>query len=144
MLKKVFAVLMCGVMLLSASLSVGASAPEQTTPVLEDVQPRLNYISSATSNLSFSGHMATCTAELKGIAGKTTAVWITMKLQKKTLWWWSDVNSWIKYFDTKDARYSLVYPVDGGGTYRLVSEFTAKSGSAEETITVTSAEKTIS
>ncbi len=97
------------------------------------VQPRYNYTSSTTVNISISNGTAHCTAQLIGYSS-TNKIKITMTLQKKTLLWWSEVDTWTTtYYDsyalmTKDCSV-------GSGKYRTKAEFTAYCGSNSENIT---------
>ena len=132
-------------MLLLFTTSFVANAQGVKTDVVESisneptVQPRLDYTSSAMVNLVISSGKASCTSRLIGYKS-TTKIVITMTLQKKTLFWWSEVETWTGTYNTYVGELAKSKSV-GSGTYRIKTKFVVYSGSDSETITVKSPEK---
>lgn len=135
MLKKLFSVLMCLVMLLSCSLTCFALAAEET-----EIQPYYTNATSVRTTLSISDGSASCSAKLIGISGTTTKVTITMTLEKKILFWWSEKETWTQTFNSYNGTLSKTYSGADSGTYRVTAEYIAYSSSGSETINDTSAE----
>ena len=92
-------------------------------------------------NLTNSSGNAKCTTTVNGYAGTATKIKITMTLQKKTLFWWSKDTSWTTTVSDYYASLSKTASV-GSGTYRVKAECVVYSGSASETITQYSSERT--
>ncbi len=104
-------------------------------------QPLLDYTSSATVNMSISNGTVYGTARLIGY-NTTDKIKITMTIQKKTLLWWSEVDTWTTTYYDSYATMSKSCSV-GSGTYRVKAEFTAYCGSDSETITAYSGEESV-
>ena len=85
-------------------------------------------------NLSITNGTASCSATLTGINGTTTKVVIKMTLQKKTLLWWSEAESWTATYNTYYGTLSKTATVKSG-TYRVKAVYTVYSGSNSESIT---------
>lgn len=101
--------------------------------------PCFEYTSSTVTGLSFSNDVASCVTRVNGYSDVTKIV-IKMTLQKKTLLWWSKVESWSGTFN--DCIGSLAKTASvGSGTYRVKAEITVYSGSDYEEITAYSQEK---
>lgn len=144
-MKKIIAMSLVLVMLLSMTASVCAE------PVLPDrieieqgneIVPCYNYIKSHTQTLTISGSKATCKATLVGYNGTTTKIVFKITLQKKTLLWWNDVDSYTITYHGYTGSPSRSFTV-GSGTYRAKVVYTVYSGSASETITDYSSQKTV-
>lgn len=135
MLKKRISVVMGLVMLLSCSLTCFAFATEEA-----EIQPYYTNTKSVDTILSISGGNASCVARLTGISGKTTKVTITMTLEKKVLFWWSEQETWTQTFNSYNGTLSKNYSGANSGTYRVTAEYVAYSSSGSETISDTSAE----
>lgn len=134
MRKRIISVILTVVML--CSMGMGTQLFSVNAQVIEDagVQPLYDYTSSTSVLLSISDGTAICSATLDGYAGITTKVSIDMTLQKKTLWWWSEVQTWHTTYYENYAICTESTTV-GSGTYRVKAEFIAYSGTASESIT---------
>ncbi len=148
MIKRMFVVFMMVAVFLSlnpsvyaselrAGINVAAISNEYTT-----IQPLYDYTASHVTNLTISGGTASCKASLTGYSGTTSKIEITMTLQKKTLLWWSNVESWTGTYNTYYGSLTKSKAVDSG-TYRVKAVYKVYSGSKSETITGYSAEKKI-
>ena len=135
MLKKLFSVFMGILMLLSCNLTCFALAADET-----EIQPYYTNAENVRTTLGISNGTASCTAKLIGVSGKTTKVTITMTLEKKILFWWSEKETWTQTFNSKNGTLSKTYSVADSGTYRITAEYVAYSSSGSETINDTSAE----
>ena len=125
MSKRIITVILCLSMLFSFCCAVNASS----------VQPRYSYCSNAKAELSVSGETAICRSTCNGYADLTYSITIEMTLQKKTLWWWSDVTTWSKTVNGINAVLSGTENI-GSGTYRVKTEFTiTANGGDTESIT---------
>ena len=139
MIKKV-ASLLCAVVI-STSFAVGNAA---SAAVIPSDAPAYSYTSECSSALSVSGTTATCDSSVTGYYNETTKIVIAQTLQKKNSSGnWDDVCSWgsiINYFadSLTNTKSSL-----SSGTYRLKTTAVVYAGSAHETITKYSKEKTI-
>ena len=103
--------------------------------------PCFEYTNTTATTLSIStSGTATCSAKLNGYNGTTTKIVIKMTLQKKTLLWWSEVDSWSTTINNWYGSLTKTASV-GSGTYRVKVEFTVYSGSNSEEITTYSQEK---
>lgn len=63
-----------------------------------------------------------------------------MTLQKKTLLWWSKVETWSKTEYSNLVEMEKSHSIDSG-TYRVKVKATIHNGNAQETVDVYSAEK---
>ena len=133
MTKRITSLVLAILLLFTGSVAVSAATGEET------VQPLYDYTSSTSVNLSVSNDTAYCTAQLIGYAS-TTKIVITMTLQKKTLLWWSEVDSWTTTYNDNVAMMSKSCSV-GSGKYRVKSKFVVYCGSDSETITSYSLER---
>ena len=89
--------------------------------------------------LVISNNKAHCTSRLIGYQS-TTKIVITMTLQKKTLFWWSKVETWTGTYNDFVAELYKTKSIENG-TYRIKTKFVVYSGSDSETITVKSPER---
>ncbi len=105
-----------------------------------EILPLYDYTNNFGETLSISNGTATCKASLIGISGTTSKVVIKMTLQKKTLLWWSEVETWSATYDTYYGTLNKSVEVKSG-TYRVKAVYTVYSGSANETITDYSSQK---
>ena len=125
------------VLLLSVSVWGGATVSAEATPV----QPRLSYTNYTFTGLDITtSGVAYCLADVEGYDGITTKVHIKMTLQKHTVLWWSNQETWEGTFYDVVGTLNEVVSV-GKGTYRVKAVYTVYSGSASEEITSTSLEK---
>lgn len=136
MTKRIASLALAMLLLFTGSFAVNAAIADNNI-----AQPLLDYTSSATVGISISSGTAYCESQLIGYSS-TDKIKITMTLQKKTLLWWSEVDTWTTTYYDSVALMSKSCTV-GSGTYRVKAEFTAYCGSDSETITVTSGEKTV-
>lgn len=97
-----------------------------------------------TSTLTISGTTATCKSTIKALSSDIESITITQTLQKKTLLWWSEVDTWEQTFTSSGSMTHYSYNLESG-TYRLKSDFYAEltDGSTDE-VTVNSSERTVS
>lgn len=114
------------------------SASDADVPAGEDPPIDLQYISQASCSLSISGGSATASSFVKGYSGTTTQCSITLKLQKKVLFWWVTVETWEKTTQSYQTSLSGSCTITSGQTYRAVANITAWSGSSSESVTKTS------
>ncbi len=146
MSKKLTAMLLCVVLMCSFSTVAYAQNPAVITPdelvqTESDIMPCFEYTNTTATSLSIStSGTATCTARLNGYNGITTKIDIKMTLQKKTLLWWSEVDSWSTTINNSYGALTKTASV-GSGKYRVKVDFTAYSGSNSEKITTYSQEK---
>lgn len=144
LLKRIAAVVLSTVVLLTASFCASAENPitqqQALTASDAEVMPCFDYTSSTVTSLSISNDVATSTSVVNGYSGITTKVVIKMTLQKKTVLWWSKVESWTATFNSPVGSMSKTASV-GSGTYRVKAEITVYSGSDYEEITAYSQEK---
>lgn len=146
MCKKVLSVILSAII----CCSVGLSTQAVSVINLDDIQisnsdniaqPYYIYTSSVNVTLSNSSGNAKCTTTVNGYVDTATKIKITMTLQKKTLFWWSKDTSWTTTVSDYYASLSKTASV-GSGTYRVKAECVVYSGSASETITQYSSERT--
>lgn len=127
MLKRVASLFLAVLLLFTGSFAANAVVLD------DDIQPLFDYTSSVSSNLSISSGTAHCTTQVVGY-GSTTKIKITMTLQKKTLLWWSEVDTWTTTYYDNTAMMSKTCSVNSG-KYRVKSELVVYSGSNSEEIT---------
>ena len=134
-MKRIVCVVLCMMVLLSTTGMV-VSAAETT------VQPRLTYTNYAVTALDITTNgVAYCTAYAEGHTQLATKVHIKMILQKHTVLWWSNQETWEGTFNTSYGALSETASVKKG-TYRVKAIYTVYSGSASEEIEAFSQEKT--
>lgn len=144
-MKKIIAMSLVLVMLLSMTASVCAEPVLPERIEIEqgnEIVPLYAYVSTYLTGLTISGNKATCDAYLKGYSGTTTKIVFKITLQKKTLIWWNDVDSYTVTYHGHTGSPSRSFTV-GSGTYRAKVVYTVYSGSASETITDYSSQKTV-
>lgn len=147
MCKKLLALFLSVIMLCSLSMVTSAETLanrgiEKPEFEEQEIQPMYDYTSNCSVTLSITNGTATCLTKLQGYSGTTTKIEITMTLQKKTLLWWSKVESWTTTVSGYYAALSKTASV-GSGKYRVKAEFKVYSGSNSETITEYSVEKSV-
>ena len=135
MCRKLTGLFLAFVTLLSFSLNSFALAAEEP-----EIRPYYSYTINHQTTLTKSGEKLVCKSSLVGIQGTTTKVKITMTLEKKVLFWWSEKETWTQTFNSYSGTLSKTYSDAGSGTYRVSAEYVAYSGTKSETITDTSAE----
>lgn len=108
-----------------------------------DVTLFADYGSSAKSNLSISGTTATCKSTFS-VGSTVKSITITQTLEKSTLWWWDEINTWEQSFNQSYVNCTNSQTSLSSGTYRVKSVFTVTATNGDtEAITVYSAEKKI-
>ena len=147
MCKKLLALFLSVIMLCSLSMVTSAETLanggiEKPEFEEQEIQPFYNYTNDHSTSLSISSGKATCFSELLGNSSKATKIEITMTLQKKTLLWWSKVESWTTTVSGYYAALSKTASV-GSGKYRVKAKFKVYGGSNSETITEYSVEKSV-
>lgn len=93
----------------------------------EGVSPYYNNTANANASfiISDSG-LATVTLSYMGYTNYATGATITCKIEKKTLWWWSDVDGaeWIDSVEGSSNIVEHTYQLSKTGKYRLTYEIT--------------------
>lgn len=135
MLKKVLSVVLVLVTILSLTITANAQTTNSVAASeTSTVQPRYSYTSNTSVGLDINDGIALCWADLCGYSGTTTQIKIKMTLQKKTLFWWNDVET--DSLTVNDYTATLYNEIAvGSGTYRVKAEFTVYCGSDYEEIT---------
>lgn len=129
-MKKVIAILLILIFGITLVVPVGA---------LENgASPRYNNTTSTDKYFYISSEgEADIYLEYLGYQGVTTGATITSKIQKKTLWWWKDVDG-ASWTDEVTGHYNTVvhyFNLSKSGTYRLVYEFQIRgTGGAADVI----------
>lgn len=141
MFKKILSVVMVIVLCCSLGLTANAqSISKSETANDSSVQPRYSYTSSVSATLTNSNGKATCGTIVDGYAGSATKIKITMTLQKKTLLWWSEAETWTTTVNDYYLSFYKTVSVNSG-KYRVKADIVVYSGSASESITKYSIEK---
>ena len=100
--------------------------------------PRYNNVQLTDASFYISSEgKAEIVIDYNGYEGVTTGATITSKIQKKTLWWWNDVDD-ASWTDEVTGHYNTVvhyFNLSKSGTYRLVYEYQIRgSGGAADVI----------
>lgn len=141
MKKKLLAIMAALVMVCALPINTVHAELEVEAVVIETAVPQYSYTGAVTSGLTFNGSTATCTSIVNGKSTCTKIV-ATQRLQKKTLWWWSDVATWSKTVNGKNLTMTNTKTVSDSGTYRVRIEATVYSDSKSENVYANSVEKT--
>lgn len=136
MTKRIASLALAMLLFFTGSFAVNAAIADDNI-----IQPLYDYTSSTSVNMVIKNGTANCSAQLVGYAS-TDKIKITLTLQKKTLLWWNEVDTWTTTYYTNVATISKSCSV-GSGTYRVKAEFTAYCGSDSETITTYSGEESV-
>lgn len=139
MAKKVFSTFLCSVMILLTAV-MGVSAAEATDDSEHPIQPYYAYTSYTVQDIYVSNGQIACEGVVEGYSWMTTKITITIYLEKKTLFWWSEQNSWTWTYNTYRGDLVGKTALPSSGTYRTKAVYTVYSGSSSETITGYSAE----
>ncbi len=140
MVKKIFSMLLCLVFfLLTMTFGVSAKMVQEEEEEIQ-VQPRYSYTVSTGTSLYMSNGSLICHGEVEGYYGVATKVTITLRLQKKVLFWWSDEQEWTETYNQYYGSSTKSKANPKGGTYRTEAVYTVYSGSSSETITGYSSE----
>jgi len=137
---KKFISLLCA-FVLSTSFAVGNVA---SAAVIPPDAPAYSYTYDCSSDLSISGTTATCKSSVTGYYNKTTEITILQTLQKKNSSGdWEYVCSWSSLIYNFCGSLTNTKSSLSSGTYRLKTVATVYAGTANETITKYSNEKTV-
>jgi len=139
MVKKVFSTFLCSV-LIFLTAAVGVSAQSVQEKDNEQIQPMLSYTNYTEQTIYVSNGMIACHGEVEGYPGIATKVTITLYLQKKTLFWWTDQEEWSTSYNRYYGSFTGKMTTPDSGTYRTKAVYTVYSGSSSETITGYSSE----
>ena len=94
-------------------------------------------VATADFTISDSGY-ATVVLMYSGIHNKTTNATVSCKIEKRTLFWWSDVDGaeWTDYLEGRSSSIQYAIQLPKSGKYRLTYEITVYgSGGAPDVIT---------
>ena len=140
MLKKSILVALVGVVSLSGVSSIYANNVVNTNDS-KIVVPYMDYINDATVGLKItSGGEAQVTSSIVGYSSLVDKVKIEATLQQYKNGSWTDLKTWTKSYSSYKGNLGETYQVSKGYSYRVVTKFTAYSGSKSETQTVTGSE----
>lgn len=146
MFKKIISLLLSIILLCSVSTVAYAQSPDtiqqfEMVQLNADVMPCFEYTDSTITSLSIStSGKATCSTSITGYSGTTTKIVIKMKLQKRSVLWWSTKETWEATVNSWNADLTKTASVESG-KYRVKVECTVYSGSNSEEITTYSQEK---
>lgn len=141
MKKQIAAVIATLMMVCALPIAIVHAEPELEMPVTDTIVEEYSYTVSVSSVLGLSGSTANCYSTVDGKSTCTKIV-ATQRLQKKTLWWWSDVATWSKTVNGKNLTMTNTKTVSDSGTYRVRVEATVYSDSKSENVYANSVEKT--
>ena len=135
-MKKLIAVVLAAVTMLSSNIIMASAEPIIDSPIDEIVTEEYQYTSRLGSNLTFSGKTATCNSTVYGFSNTTTKIVITQTLQRQSGSSWYSVASWSKTFNSWYGFYGNTKSSLSSGIYRLKTVAKVYSGSNYETITI--------
>lgn len=141
MKKKIAAIMAVLMMVCALPITSVHAEPELDEVITETIVEEYSYTNSVSSSLSFSGSTATCTSSVNGKSTCTKIV-ATQKLQKKTTWGWSNVETWDKTVYGKYLTMTNTKTVTESGTYRVRIEAKVYSDSKSEKVSANSVNKT--
>ena len=110
----------------------------------EDATPYYNNTATATANFSInSSGLATITFSYIGYTNYATGATITSKIEKKTLWWWSDVDnaSWIDELEGSNNIVERDFQLSKTGKYRLSFEMVIRGTAGDPDVISDTIEK---
>lgn len=140
MLKKSILVALVGVVSLSGGSNIYADNVVNTNDS-KIVAPYMDYINDATVGLKItSSGEAQVRSSIVGYSSTVDKVKIEATLQQYKNGSWTDLKTWTKSFSSYKGNLGETYQVSKGYSYRVVTKFTAYSGSKSETQTVTGSE----
>lgn len=116
-------------------MALGTTQQELSRPI----EPFYDYTNDISANIYISGQTAFCRGEVIGKSA-VNKIEAEMTLQKKTLLWWSKVETWSKTEYSNLVEMEKSHSIDSG-TYRVKVKATIHNGNAQETVDVYSAEK---
>ena len=126
--------------LLSLTMSFGVSAQSVQDEQAMQIQPRWSYVNYTQQHISVSNGKIVCEGEVQGYPGVTTKITISLYLEKKILFWWSDQDEWNTTYQNYRGSFKGETAMPSSGTYRTKAVYTVYSGSSSETITGYSSE----
>ena len=133
-MKKLYRILVICVCVAFFNLTTSFLAFAQETN--DQVEPRMENISTFSTELTISNGIASVTGSVRGKAGVTNT-YVKVTLQKSESGEWVDIQSWEDSNNTRSTTIAETYPVSRG-TYRVTMICSADG----ETKTATSAERT--
>lgn len=105
------------------------------------IVPYMDYINDATVGLKItSDGEAQVRSSIVGYSSSVDKVKIEATLQQHKNGKWTDLKTWSKSYSSHKGNLGETYQVSKGYSYRVVTKFTAYSGSKMETQTVTGSE----
>ncbi|MDU6855721.1 MAG: hypothetical protein E6370_15010 [Clostridiales bacterium] len=105
------------------------------------IVPYMDYINDATVGLKItSDGEAQVRSSIVGYSSSVDKIKIEATLQQYKNGKWTDIKTWSKSYSSYKGNLGETYQVSKGYSYRVVSKFTAYSGSKMETQTVTGSE----
>ena len=108
------------------------------------INPRLNNMSSAEAVFVIdSNGLATVTYTCLGYPGITTNIQVDIKIEKKFLWWWNDVDGaqWTDYSSTDYCDNSHTIQLSKKGTYKATITYTVYGTAGEADVITGEIEK---
>lgn len=145
-LKKISAIV-CLLVGLCACLNVSAAAESAYYFMDSSISPYYEIANNPISNLQISGTTAYCTSSSRGVDVVKITVEQTLEKYSGWFWIWNDVDGakWKTTMYSNSISISNTKSGLSSGTYRVKSVFTLTDSSGKtETITIYSAEKTVS
>ena len=132
--RRVGYMLMLVVLLFTSVFTVQAAATD-------GIEPRLNNTNDVSANfVIIDTNNAIISATFEGHHGITSNATIKIQLQRKVLFWWTDVDSasWIDSFNNYYGTSSHSIRLSKTGEYRAVIDFTIYgSGGTPDTLSLT-------
>lgn len=126
--------IMLAVLLFSSILSIPVAATELVNPCLNNTNDvSANFVIIDTNN-------AVVSASFEGHRGITSSATIKIQLQRKVLFWWSNVDSgsWTDTFNNYYGTVSHSIRLSKTGKYRAVIDFTIYgSGGSPDSLSLT-------
>lgn len=139
MRKKMLAIIIGGVVLSMGMTGYAKTVPAQSQE--EAIRPLMQYINSATVGLKItSSGEAQVRSYITGHSSLVTKVKMEVSLQQYKNSKWTTIDSWSQTDYDYLGTLGETSQVTKGYKYRVVTKFTAYSGSSSETQTVTSSE----
>lgn len=140
MKKKLIAILLAGMSILSVSMPVQAS--ELDSKQIGIVEPRYEAVSRVTSSIAVNTYTVSlsCSYRIKSLTDYDYELTMTLeKSSNKTSW--DEVNSWSKTLTSSTGTFDKTYAVNSGYYYRTVTtiDVYTKNGKYVETADSTSA-----
>lgn len=137
-MKKFAALVLSLLFLISSSNTITALGAEKQRRS-EIITPLYENTNIINAQLQISGQNAICNGLVKG-KNFVNKIEVEMTLQKKTLLWWSKVETWSKVEYNSLVEVEKSHLIENG-TYRVKISATVYNGDAKETVDAYSAEK---